>query len=438
MKVLLIGSGGREHALALALAKSPKLTELYIAPGNAGMAGLGQRLDIAVDDIEGLLLFAKREQIALTVVGPELPLSLGIVDQFQKANLPIFGPTQAAARLESSKAFAKEVMLKHGIPTAPYFQCQNQAEIVNALEKLGSPYVIKADGLAAGKGVTVTLDYQTALEAALSVLDSQKQVVIEGFLAGQELSVLALCDGDKAIPLVAAQDFKRAYDNNEGPNTGGMGAYAPVDWASEELYQDIENKIFKPIMAAMKAQGNPYRGVLYAGLMIESRNGTLTPWVIEFNARFGDPETQVLIPLLRVDLLPLLYACAEGTLPEQTGRKEWFTPNTYAVTVTLAAPGYPGTLDAEAQGSPLILDNILPEDLFLFHAGSKLNSLRQVGVSGGRILNITALGNSQSDARNQAYRLVREVQAKNPLLWCRQDIAGPQTTASASALINSA
>ncbi|MBY0450898.1 MAG: phosphoribosylamine--glycine ligase [Cyanobacteria bacterium] len=438
MKVLLIGSGGREHALALALAKSPKLTELYIAPGNAGMAGLGQRLDIPVDDIEGLLLFASREQIALTVVGPELPLSLGIVDQFQKARLPIFGPTQAAARLESSKAFAKEVMFSHGVPTAPYFQCQNEAEIVGAMEKLGSPYVIKADGLAAGKGVTVTPDYQTAKEVALSMLSSHKHVVIEGFLAGKELSVLALCDGEKAIPLLAAQDFKRAYDNNEGPNTGGMGAYAPVDWASEALYQDIEKKIFQPIMAAMKARGTPYRGILYAGLMIESKNNSLSPWVIEFNARFGDPETQVIIPLLSVDLLPLLYACAEGTLPQQTGRKEWFTTNTYAVTVTLAAPGYPGTLDTKAQGSPLLLENTLTEDSFLFHAGSKLNAHSQASISGGRILNITGLGSSQSNAQEQAYHLVREVQAKNPLLWCRWDIAGPETSASASALINSA
>lgn len=414
MKILLVGSGGREHAIAQKLSESRHRPELFFAPGNPGMRELGQRLDIDATDIQGLLLFAQREQIDLTVVGPEIPLSLGIADQFQAAGLKIFGPDQAGARLESSKAFAKEVMADHGIPTAGYRYCRAETEARAALDTFQPPYVIKEDGLAAGKGVTIAADRAEAEAAIRRAFEKAMPVVIEEFMQGEELSLLALCDGQRALPLMAAQDFKKAGEGNTGPNTGGMGAYAPVPLATPSLVEEARRTVLQPMLEALRSRGIDYRGILYAGLMV-GRDGRIR--VVEFNVRFGDPETQVILPLLADDLVDLLQAAAEGDLSAYPGGIR-FEPNRCAVTVALASAGYPGDYQT---GKPIFFPQYLSNDVHIFHAGTKVLPDQTKVTAGGRVLNVTGLGDSLESARRAAYEVVSQIKFEG--MTYRRDIA---------------
>lgn len=402
MKVLIIGSGGREHALGWTLANSPQQPELYFAPGNPGMADLGQLLEIDVTDIQGLTLYAEREQIDLTVVGPELPLSLGIVDTFQAAGLAIFGPTQAGAKIEASKAYAKAIMTQAHVPTGGYKHCTDKKMALSTLQGFNPPYVIKEDGLAAGKGVTISATLDEAETAIQNAFDKGTTVVIEEFLSGQELSVLAICDGQYAIPMLAAQDFKKALDGNAGPNTGGMGAYAPVPFVTPALIDTIQHTVLTPTLKALRKNGIEYCGVLYAGLMITPQG---IPKVIEFNSRFGDPETQVVLPLLKEDLLDILLASAKGDLSAYAESGFRFR-SSHAVTVALTSKGYPGNYE---KNIPITLPETLPKNTLLFHAGTGITMDRTLVTKGGRVLNATGLGNTLLEARERAYTLADTV-----------------------------
>ncbi|MBY0404369.1 MAG: phosphoribosylamine--glycine ligase [Cyanobacteria bacterium] len=428
MKILVVGSGGREHALAWKLSQSPRSPELFFAPGNPGMVPLGQRLDIDPTDLQGLAIFAQREKIDLTVVGPEAPLALGLVDLFHAKGLGVFGPTQQAAQMETSKDFAKKIMDLAHVPTARHILCRDWNTAEKALKDFKPPYVIKQDGLAAGKGVTVTPNLEEAYQAIQSILDLGSPVLIEDFLSGQELSVLAVCDGTRGLMMLPAQDHKRLLDGNQGPNTGGMGAYAPVPFVTPELMQLIQKQVFDPILKTLKAQGTPYQGVLYAGLMISPEG---KPWVIEFNARFGDPETQVILPLMKTDLVDLLMAAAQGDLSsfEKTGIE--FQDNQFAVTVAMVSGGYPGAFE---KGYPITFPKALPQDVFIFHAGTALGprmlippgipsefTTPQVVTQGGRVLNVTGLGNRLLEAQQNAYQGVSAIQFEKA--FYRQDIA---------------
>ncbi len=401
MKILVVGQGGREHAIGQMLAQSKHQPELFFAPGNPGMAALGQRLDIEVNDIQGLVLFAQREGMDLTVVGPEVPLALGIVDQFQKAGLLVFGPTQAGAQIESSKVFAKQLMRDHQIPTAHYYFCETWHEAQKALDAFQAPYVVKEDGLAAGKGVTIAQNRKEAEEAIEQAFENSMSVVIEEFLQGQELSILALCDGQRAIPLISAQDFKKAYAGNQGPNTGGMGAYAPVPLATPTLLAQVQTQVLTPTVQALKAQGIDYRGILYAGLMVDPDGGLK---VLEFNARFGDPETQVVLPLLEDDLVDLMLASAQGDLSAYEGGIR-FKPQ-HAVTVVLASEGYPGSYQT---GLPIQFPEYIPDNARIFHAGTRIMPDQTIVSAGGRVLNVTGLGATLEEARQQAYTIVDQI-----------------------------
>lgn len=420
MKILLVGNGGREHAIAWSLSQSRHQPQLFFAQGNPGLAELGQRLDIEPTDIQGLLLFAQREKIDLTVVGPEVPLSLGLGDRFRAAGLKVFGPNQDGARLEASKAFAKELMAKHNIPTARYGVYTNYQSAIAALQNYQPPYVIKEDGLAAGKGVTIAENLDQAVAAIEQAMQKEIPVVIEEFMQGQELSVLAFCDGKQAIPCIAAQDYKRALDGNVGPNTGGMGAYAPVPLATPELMQRVQREILQPTVNALRSAGIDYRGILYAGLMI-SPDGT--PKVVEFNARFGDPETQVVLPLLQDDLVDLMLAVAQGDLSPYAGGLR-FQPDTCAVTVVLTSQGYPGDYPT---GVPIFFPQYLSLDTHIFHAGTRLAKPsegfpEQTKVTaGGRVLNVTGLGKSLAEARQRAYAVADQIKFETKT--CRRDIA---------------
>jgi phosphoribosylamine--glycine ligase len=414
MKILVVGSGGREHAIAWKLSQSSTQPTLYFAPGNPGMASLGQRLDIDPLDVQGLLLYAKREGIDLTLVGPEAPLAAGIVDAFEAAGLFIFGPTQAAARMEASKAFAKEIMIEAKVPTARYVHCQTRAEAEAALSTFTPPYVIKQDGLAAGKGVTLAPDLPTAHEALAAAEAAHSPVVIEEFLHGQELSVLAICDGTRAIPLVAAQDHKQIGEGDTGPNTGGMGAYAPVPWVTPALMETVRHRILQPVLETLRAKGILYKGVLYAGLMIAPEGA---PSVIEFNARFGDPETQVVLPLLEEDLAEICLASAQGDLIryEAQGFRQ---KSGAAITVVLASAGYPGAFE---KGRPLTLPDSSPDDVLFFHAGTALSRAHGLVTAGGRVISVTTLGQDLAEAKKNAYQATETVEFEGK--YCRRDIA---------------
>ena len=415
MNILLVGGGGREHALAWSLAQTPGAV-LHMAPGNPGMAKWGTCYpDIKVNDIEALLNLARQIQADLTVVGPELPLSLGITDVFEAAGLNIFGPSQAAARLEASKAFAKSVMQAAGVPTGAYRHLLTEAEAIESLADFDPPYVIKEDGLAAGKGVTVTSDLSEARQAVQQAFAKGMTVVIESFLPGEELSVLAVCDGQIALPLVTAQDFKRAYDHDLGPNTGGMGAYAPVPWATDRLMTQVKQLVLQPVLNEMAKRGTPYKGVLYAGLMIAPDG---TPNVVEFNARFGDPETQVVLPLLAEPLYPLLKAASEGDLSEWANKGVAVYQDKAAVTVVLAAAGYPAQ---PLTGHAISVLGTTNENQALFHAGTVFDAEGQVVTAGGRVISATGFGNTLAAARKQAYNLADKVEFQGK--QCRSDIA---------------
>jgi phosphoribosylamine--glycine ligase len=404
MKILLVGSGGREHALGAGLQADPACTELHVAPGNPGIAQFAQCHPLVVTDNQAILELAQRLNIDLVVIGPELPLVNGVADILRAANIAVFGPSKAAAQLEGSKNFAKEVMRDAGVPTAHSFTCTTQEEIEIALDAFGAPYVVKDDGLAAGKGVVVTNDRQEALDHALAC----KRVVIEEFLNGPEVSLFGISDGTTIVPMQPAQDFKRAFDGDEGPNTGGMGAYSPLPWAPSDIIEDTYKQVLAPMIAEMAARGTPFVGLLYAGLALTD-HGTR---VIEFNARFGDPETQVLIPLLKTPLATLLYNAATGNLKETT--LDW--QNDSAVTVVLAAEGYP----MAPKNGGVIAGFSAIENVQIYHAGTA-HSDQGVVASGGRVLTVTGIGEDLTEARNLAYRAISQISLSGS--FYRTDIA---------------
>lgn len=411
MKVLLIGSGGREHALAQALRRDPILEELHVAPGNPGIAEFATLHQIDVDDNRLVVALAQELAVDLVVIGPEKPLVNGLADALRQVGIATFGPSAIAATLEGSKDFAKRVMHDAGVPTARSFTCTTKAEMESALDAFGAPYVVKHDGLAAGKGVVVTNDRQIALDHAYL----SSRVVIEEFLDGPELSLFGISDGTTILAMQPAQDFKRALDGDLGPNTGGMGAYSPLPWAPADIVEQTLTEVLKPTIAEMKARDTPFVGLLYAGLALTSRGIR----VIEFNARFGDPETQVLLPRLKTPLATLLYQAATGGLKD-AAPLEWSTEA--AVTIVLAAEGYPT--------SPRIGDPITGigrvEGAFVHHAGTALKD----GVlhsAGGRVLSVTAMGQSLTAARLAAYEAISKITLRGA--HYRHDIALAASTA---------
>lgn len=417
MKVLVIGSGGREHALVWKISQSPKIEKVYCAPGNAGIGELAELVAIGPEQIEELATFAASEKIDLTVVGPELPLTLGIVDLFEKRGLRIFGPDRQAARLEGSKVFAKEILKENQIPTASFETFSDEASAKNYLGELPPPYVVKADGLAGGKGVIICSNRKEA-ETSIDEILTRKafgsagdRLVIEEFLAGEEASFMALTDGEHILPLASAQDHKRVFDGDQGPNTGGMGAYSPAPVVTADLHQRIMEEIFKPLLSGLKKRRIRYRGVLYAGLMM-TRQG---PKVLEFNARFGDPECQPVLMRLKSDLVPLLQATAEGTLDQVD--VEWEEDAT--VCVVLCARGYPGSYEKGKKIGGL--ENLKGwQKGFVFHAGT-IKRDGQWLTSGGRVLGVTALGRNIGEAVKEAYGAIGQIHWEG--MHYRTDIA---------------
>ncbi|MDE0174450.1 MAG: phosphoribosylamine--glycine ligase [Defluviicoccus sp.] len=416
MRVLVVGGGGREHALCWAIAASPLAEALFCAPGNAGIAGDAVCVPVAADDIDGILRLVRDERIEFVVVGPEAPLVAGLVDRLDAAGVKAFGPTAAAARLEGSKAFAKDLCARYGIPTAPYGRFTGLEAAEAFIEGRPLPIVVKADGLAAGKGVTIAETRDEARAAAREMLAEERfgaagrEIVIEEFLAGEEASFFALVDGETALPLAAAQDHKRVGDGDTGPNTGGMGAYSPAPVVTEEVAERVMARIVRPTVAAMKAEGAPFKGVLYAGLMIEDGE----PRLLEYNVRFGDPECQALTVRLASDLLPALVASADGVLDMFDLR--WHEDA--ALTVVMAAKGYPGDY---AKGSVIGGLDALPADdgVTVFHAGTKEDG-GTIRAAGGRVLGVTALAPSIAKAQRLAYKAVDAIDW--PEGFCRRDI----------------
>jgi len=403
MKILLVGSGGREHALALGLQADSACTELHVAPGNPGIAEFAEIHPLAVTDNDAIASLAKSLNVDLVVIGPEVPLVNGAADAIRAIGIPVFGPSKAAAQLEGSKDFAKGVMRDAGVPTALSFTCTTQSEIEHALDTFGAPYVVKDDGLAAGKGVVVTSDRDAALKHALQC----DRVVIEEYLDGPEISLFGISDGRNILAMQPAQDFKRAYDNDEGPNTGGMGAYSPLPWAPEEIVEETYEKVLAPMIAEMAARGTPFVGLLYAGLAL-TKSGLK---VIEFNARFGDPETQVLIPRLQTPLATLLYNAATDNLDDTV--LNWRDES--AVTVVLASEGYP-----ESPKSGVQIDIPTCMDTTIYHAGTA-NTSHGLVSSGGRVLTVTGIGKNLSEARESAYGTISKIHCENS--FYRSDIA---------------
>jgi phosphoribosylamine--glycine ligase len=416
MKVLVIGSGGREHALTWALSASSLADEVFAAPGNAGMAEDATCIDIAAEDLDGLHAFAKDNAIGLVVIGPEAPLVAGLADRLSADGIKVFGPSAAAARLEGSKAFTKEVCDRTGIPTASYGHFTEVAPALAHLNKVGTPIVVKADGLAAGKGVIMAETVAEAEEAVRDMLEGNRfgaagaEVVIEEWLGGEEASFFALVDGETALPLISAQDHKRVGDNDTGPNTGGMGAYSPAPIVTDDLTGRIMDRIIEPTVRSMAAMGCPYKGVLYAGLMIEDNN----PKLLEYNVRFGDPECQVLMMRLMSDLLPALLAVNDGGLRHIDLR--WHADA--ALTVVMAANGYPGEYDKGSEIRGVEAANALA-GVKVFHAGTARDG-GKLTATGGRVLNVTALAPTIKEAQARAYQAVDAIDW--PGGFCRRDI----------------
>ena len=416
MKILVIGSGGREHALAWKLAQSPKVSAVYVAPGNAGTAAEPKLHNLALSAHSDLMDFCRRERIAFTLVGPEAPLAAGIVDDFRAAGLPIFGPTRAAAQLESSKDFAKAFMRRHGIPTADYQAFENAEEAHEYVRRKGAPIVIKADGLAAGKGVVVAMNRDEAHDAIDHMLgggmgSAGSRVVIEEYLAGEEASFIVMADGTHALPMATSQDHKRLCDGDQGPNTGGMGAYSPAPVVTPEIHRRVMDEIILPTLRGMAAEGMPFTGFLYAGLMIGADGA---PRTIEFNCRFGDPETQPIMCRLDSDLADLVQAALTGRLNE--ARTEW-KPQT-AVGVVLAAAGYP---DAPRKGDAI--GGLEEADGIgkIFHAGTTQNAAGDTVTNGGRVLCAVGLGEDAATAKARAYQAVGKIHFTG--MQYRRDIA---------------
>lgn len=417
MKVLIVGNGGREHALAWKIAQSPRVSGLYCTPGNAGIEQVARCVSLAVDDVAALRAFVIEEGIDLTVVGPEGHLALGIVDEFRKAKLRIFGPTRGAALIESSKVFSKDLMARHRIPTAAGRSFDSLKPALEYIEHQPLPIVVKADGLAQGKGVVVATTREVASRAASDMLEklafgqAGRRVVIEEFLDGEELTVMAFTDGKTVVPMPAAQDHKRVGDGDTGPNTGGMGAYAPAPIATPALLAAITRDVLYPVVEALSRLGSPFHGVLYAGLMIVRGR----PYVLEFNARFGDPEAQVILPLLKTDLVDVMEAVIEHRLDQI----ELTWHGRAAVCVVLTSVGYPGSY---ATGLPIVglPEGFEPGDVMIFHAGTK----RQGGTvvtAGGRVLGVTGIGPHLEVARERAYNAARKISFQGCHL--RSDIA---------------
>ncbi|MBR6803189.1 MAG: phosphoribosylamine--glycine ligase [Kiritimatiellae bacterium] len=404
MKILVIGNGGREHALVWKIAQDASRPELYCAPGNAGTAAIATNLPIGAEEVPALVAWAKEHRPDLVVVGPEAPLCLGVTDALEAEGIKVFGPCEAAARLEGSKAFSKEVMEAAGVPTARFRVYTDSETAIEELDTFGFPVVIKADGLAAGKGVVIAQTQAEAEAAIRDMLDGGRfgaagaEIVVEEFLDGEEASVFALCDGEHVVLLPAAQDHKRVFDHDEGPNTGGMGAYTPAPIATYDVMRFTKESIVLPVLRELKSRGIVYKGVLFCGLMI-GRKGVN---VLEFNCRFGDPETEVVVPSIASDIVPILMACAEGTL-----RDELVALRTEAAaTVVMASPGYPGSYPKGAEITGL--DAAAQTGCLVFHAGTALKEGRVV-TSGGRVLTVTAFGKDLREAVTQAYEGVQKI-----------------------------
>jgi phosphoribosylamine--glycine ligase len=416
MNILVVGGGGREHSLCWAIKKSPKCGELFCAPGNAGIANIAICIDIASEDVAGLVAFAKRNAIGLVIIGPEVPLVLGLVDALEAESINVFGPSAAAAKLEGSKAFMKDLFAKYNIPTAAYGRFTDYDKAVSYVREHGAPIVVKASGLAAGKGVFLAETENDAIKALDQMMNNQSfgdagnEVVVEEFLYGEEASFFALVDGKTAIPLISVQDHKAAYDGDKGPNTGGMGAYSPAVVVTEALAKEIMTTIIQPTIDGMAAEGYPYKGVLFAGLMInEGKVKTL-----EFNVRFGDPECQVLMTRLDSDLVEALEAAATGRLSEV----EVAWKNEAALIVVLATDGYPGRYEKGSEVKCLDQANEI-EGITVFHAATKADGTR-ILANGGRVLGVTALGADVTEAQKKAYQAVNTIDW--PEGFCRRDI----------------
>lgn len=417
MKVLVIGKGGREHALVWKISKSPLVKKIYCAPGNAGISEQAECINIASEDIEELKEFALKEKIDLTVVGPEAPLVRGIVDEFEKAKLPIFGPTKEAAKLEGSKVFAKNIMRKYGVPTAEFATFADSEEAISYIKSKGAPIVVKADGLAAGKGVVVCNTTDEAVSAVKRIMedrvfgDSGKRIVVEECLEGEEASILAFIDGEDINLLPSSQDHKPIYDGDKGPNTGGMGAYSPAPVVKDEMLRVIEKEIMKRIIDGLSNDGIIYKGILYAGLMI--RDGK--PYVLEFNVRFGDPEIQAILPRMETEIMQLLMATINGNVKDIVCR--W--KDEACVCVVIASGGYPGSYQKGKVISGLeSLKN--SEEVVAFHAGTKMADTGKIATDGGRVLGISALGRDIKEAINNAYNAVSYINFEN--MYYRKDI----------------
>ncbi|WP_223068863.1 phosphoribosylamine--glycine ligase [Paenibacillus caui] len=419
MDILVVGGGGREHAICWALSKSAKAGRIYCAPGNAGIAQVAELVPLPVSDFDGLTAFAEEKKVGLVVIGPDDPLAEGIVDAFEAKGIPVYGPRKNAAHIEGSKTFMKDLLKKYGIPTAAYEKFDNYEAALAYLRAQQVPIVIKADGLAAGKGVTVAFTREEAEQALADIMVSKvfgssgSQVVIEEFMEGQEMSILAFVDGETVRPMAAAQDHKPVYDGDKGPNTGGMGTYSPLPHIAEAIIEEAIETIIKPTAKAMVAEGRPFRGVLFAGLMITPEG---KPKTVEFNARFGDPETQVVLPRLKTDLLDIFLASLNGTLDQID--IEW--SEDAAVCVVLASPGYPasypkglpitGLESAEAAGGALV-----------FHAGTGKTEAGEWVTNGGRVLGVVGMGSDIAAARDKAYEAANKIHFEGKHM--RTDIA---------------
>lgn len=417
MRLLVVGKGGREHALAWKIAKSQKVEKLYATPGNAGLAEIAECVDINEGDIESLANFAEEKNVELTVVGPEEPLAKGIVDKFHQRGLKIFGPDKQGALIESSKVFARKLMEKYGIPAPDFEVFESPQEAKQYVKEKGAPIVVKADGLAAGKGSIVAKEETEALEAIEKILvdkifgPSGNRIVIEEFLEGEEVTISALTDGERIVLLAPSQDYKRIFDGDRGPNTGGMGAYAPVRAVTGELTRQIKCEILIPTIRAMKAEGKQYRGLLYAGLILTNEG----PKVLEFNCRFGDPESQVVLPLLQEDLVDLLLRVCDGNLEERSFDR----PKNAAVCVVVASGGYPGPYQRGKEISGLEKLKEL-EGIMAFHAGTKSKE-GKIFTNGGRVLGITGVAHDVQSAAQKAYQGVAEISFEK--MYYRKDIS---------------
>ena len=417
MRVLVVGSGGREHALCWAISASPLVSKLYCAPGNSGIANEAECVDINAENVGNLVQFAKEKAIEFVVIGPEVALVSGLIDQLEDAGIKAFGPTQNASILEGSKGFMKDFCLRHKIPSATYGRFTEIDPAKDFIDRNGTPIVIKADGLAAGKGVIIAETVEQAYKAVEDMMDGKvfgtagSEIIIEEFLTGEEVSFFVLCDGKNALPLVSAQDHKKVGDGDTGPNTGGMGAYSPALIVTPDMVETIMDTIIKPTMSGMNKEGNPYKGILYAGLMVDQG----IPKLLEYNVRFGDPECQVLMMRLKSDLLPALIAACDGMLNNFDLR--WYDDP--ALVVVMAAKGYPGTYSKGTEIKGLNDIKKLP-DVKVFHAGTSTGPQGELLATGGRVLGIAAVGENIRTAQNKAYQAIDVIDWPNG--FCRRDI----------------